>query len=128
MNFRIALFPLLLLLYISPAFCEDPNQSDYSKLILGKWLGPRKYEIYYSDGTWGVQRYEDAPIDKKDRHWKINGDKITLTFPGDHGVDSVTETIYILNSKQFITRDDGYSFVREREQTQKVEQGAAANP
>jgi len=89
---------------------EAPKSTDYAKLIVGKWLGSTKFQIYYPDGTWGVQRHEEAPVDKDGRYWKIEGNKLTLNYPGG----SVTQTIVHIDKSKFTTRDEGYSSTRDR--------------
>ncbi len=104
----------ILLLACSISNAADHATEDYSRLIIGKWLGPRKFEVYYSNGTWGVQRNENAPIDIDGRTWKIKDSKLIISFPGVHGIETGTQTIGVLNKTQFITKDDGHSFVRDR--------------
>jgi len=109
------IFPLLLsALIASQSFGGDNSFKDYSHLILGKWFGPRKIEIYYPDGTWGIQRNPERPIDKEGRYWKIAENKITLIFPGDKGAESAIETITKLDQSEFVTSDGGYSLIRTR--------------
>ncbi len=102
---------LLLLLMLASAGIADPKAgNDYSKQILGRWLGSKKFEIYYADGTWAVQRNEDSKPDKEGRHWHIDGDKLVLTFPG--GTSS--ETITSMSKSKFVTKDEGTEDVRTR--------------
>ena len=61
------------------------GSADYSKRILGCWAGHRKFHVYHADSTWGVKRNEDAPEDSVGRGWRLDGDKLTLICPGDHG-------------------------------------------
>ena len=89
---------------------EISKSTDYSELILGKWLGPRKFEIYYPDGTWAVQRNEEAPINKEGRYWRLDGNKLTLIYSGG----SITQTIVFFDKSKFTTRDEGYSVTRDR--------------
>ena len=113
-RFYLPLNACILLLACSISNAGDQSTEDYSRLIIGKWLGPRKFEVYYSDGTWGVQRNEDAPIDIDGRTWKIKDNKLIISFPGVQGMETGTETIAVLNKTQFITKDEGHSFVRDR--------------
>lgn len=80
---------------------------DYSKLIVGCWLGPRKFDVYHADGTWGVKRNEDASEDIRGRRWCIEGDKLFLTFPGDDRMDTAVYTIVSCTEQKLIL-DDGH--------------------
>ena len=82
---------------------EVVEVKDYSKCILGRWLGPRKYVSFYSDGRWGVQRNEDAPTEINGRRWRLEGNKLLLTFRGDSGLVTAESTIRSFRTKQFIT-------------------------
>ncbi len=110
---------LTVLAFCSESIGGDPPSEMFPDLILGKWI-ERKFEIYYPDGTWGIQRTEDAPIHTDRRTWRITGKTLILTYPsnipGDNkGIQTVTETIEVLNQTQFITRGgDGVSIIRER--------------
>lgn len=96
---------LSLLLATSVAIAEEQN---YSKLILGTWLGPRKLTIFHADGTWGVQRNESAPEEKTDRHWGVKGQKLTLRYPGDKGEETGIFAIAVLTSDRLVLEIDGY--------------------
>ncbi|OYW75279.1 MAG: hypothetical protein B7Z37_14095 [Verrucomicrobia bacterium 12-59-8] len=78
---------------------------DYPKRILGRWLGPRKYVIFFADGRWGVQRNEDDSIEIGERRWRIEGDKLFLTFPRGTGLSTSESTITSFTAKQFVTED-----------------------
>lgn len=101
---------LLLLAFVSGGLANPRAGSDYSKQILGRWLGSRKFEIYYRDGTWAVQRNEDSKPDKEGRHWHIEGNKLTLTYSGG----ASTETIVSMTHSKFVTKDEDYEEVRTR--------------
>ena len=87
---------------------EVVRSEDYTKRILGRWLGPRKYVAFYADGRWGVQRNEDAPIDIDGRRWRIEGNKLLLIVPGETGLVTHESTITSFRTKQFITEVDGH--------------------
>jgi hypothetical protein len=91
---------------VAPVFTAAPSH-DYSKLIVGCWLGPRKFDVYHTDGTWGVKRNEDAPEDIRGRRWRVGGDKLFLTFPGDNGMDTAAYTIVSCTEQKLIL-DDGH--------------------
>jgi hypothetical protein len=79
------------------------TSSDYSRLILGRWLPQHrnKFEIFYPDGRWAVQRHETAePDSSRGRRWYIRGDTLTYTFEGRE----YTETIVSISRTQMITR------------------------
>src|SRR5262249_49085420 len=86
---------------------EVVRSEDYAKRILGRWLGRRKYVAFYADGRWGVQRNEDAPTDIDGRRWRIEGNKLLLTFRADSGLVTSESTITSFMTKQFITERDG---------------------
>ncbi|GEM_PF-6588694 len=105
----------MLFICTSPILNAAPKDSgNYSKRILGRWLGPRKFHIFHSDGTWGVQRNEDAPEDIDGRCWHIKGNKLFLTFRGDHGFQTVDFTIVSFTAKSFTVEEDGHKEVYER--------------
>lgn len=83
----------------------------YSKLILGSWQ-ERKIHTFLPDGTWTLQRYQDAPLDGEKRTWQIDGDKLTLTFPS-WGTSAATssnvsavETILLLDLNQLVLKNE----------------------
>lgn len=81
---------------------------DYSKVIVGCWLGSRKFEVYHADGTWGVKRNEHAPEDISGRRWRIKGNKLIITYPGDHGLETAVLTIVSITEHQMVLDDSGY--------------------
>ena len=85
---------------------EPPR--DYSKAILGCWLGFRKFEIYHANGTWGVKRNEGAPEEITGRRWHIKGNKLIITYPGDHGLETGVFTIASLTEHKMVLRGSGY--------------------
>jgi len=93
---------------VEPGLGEVVRSEDYAKRILGRWLGPRKYIAFYADGRWGVQRNEEAPIEIDGRRWRIEGDKLLLTFRGDTGLVTAESTITSFTTKQFIIEVDGH--------------------
>lgn len=111
-----ALFSAFLGFLVLVGACTAPPKltDDYSKRILGRWLGPRKYYIFHANGTWGVQGNEDAPEDIDGRRWRIQGNKLFITFRGDNGLLTVDYTIVSFTAKSFITEADGHKEVYER--------------
>ena len=100
---------LVLISFIAPHIVSIAGPSrDNSKLILGCWLGPRKFRVYHADGTWGVKRNEDAPEDISGRRWRIEGDKLILTYPSDHGFDTGIYKIISCTEHELILDADGY--------------------
>jgi TIR domain len=87
---------------------EAVQSEDYSRRILGRWLGSRKYITFHADGRWGVQRNEDAPIEINGRRWRIQRNKLLLTFRGDAGLQTAERTITSFTTKRFITEADGH--------------------
>jgi hypothetical protein len=101
-----ALCICLALLVVSVTASEVPR--DYSKAIIGCWLGSRKFEIYHANGTWGVRRNEDAAEDISGRRWHIKGNKLIITYPGDHGMDTAELTIVSLTEHKLVLDAGGY--------------------
>jgi len=85
---------------------ESPH--GYSKAILGCWLGSRKFEVYHANGTWGVKRNEDAPEEISGRRWHIEGNKLIITYPGDHGMETGALTIISLTEHEMVLETSGY--------------------
>lgn len=80
-----------------------------SEKIVGCWLGPRKFEIYHADGTWGVKRNEDAPEDIRGRRWQIEGDKLILKYPSsNNGFETAVFTIISCTEHELVLDADGY--------------------
>ena len=98
----------------SPVVTATPKDSDYSKRILGRWEGPRKFRIFHADGTWGVQRLEENPEDIDGRRWHIKGNKLFLTFRGYRGFETTVYTIVSFTPKSFTTEEDGHKELYER--------------
>lgn len=96
------------LLVAAVSVAEGDVQRDYSKAIVGCWLGPRKIEVYHTDGTWGVKRNEDAPEDVRGRRWQVEGNRLILTYPGDHGLETAELTIVSLTKHRLILDAGGY--------------------
>jgi hypothetical protein len=96
----------LILVVVSARASEVPR--DYSKAIVGCWLGPRKFEVYHADGTWGVKRNEDAPEDISGRRWHIKGNKLVITYPADQGPETAELTIVSLTEHKLVLDGSGY--------------------
>ena len=106
---------LTILLIVTTASIGTAKESqDYSKRIVGRWLGPRKFRIFHSDGTWGVQRNEDSPEGVHGRRWRISGKKLILTYPTDNGagtpehMTTAVYTIILFTPQKLVTEVDGY--------------------
>src|SRR5438067_9520718 len=85
----LVIFSVLIVGFLVVASAGEHDRSnDYAKLIVGRWLGSRKIHVYHASGTWGIKRNEDAPEDTDNRRWSIKGSKLTLTYPGDHRVET----------------------------------------
>jgi hypothetical protein len=109
-HLKFSIVAILALSFLSgPAVCIAGPSRDYSKLIRGCWLGARKFEVYHADGRWAVKRNEDAPEDTKGRHWRVDGDKLTLTYPGDHGPETAIYTIVSCTEHRMILSIDGHT-------------------
>jgi hypothetical protein len=107
-RFTFALAALMVFsLAIPPCTSMAATSAGYSKRILGCWLGARKFHVYYADGTWGVKRNEDAPEEKEGRRWHINGKKLIVTYPGDHGLETAVCTIVFCTDKKLILESEG---------------------
>jgi hypothetical protein len=106
---------LAIVAIVGLSFLADPAVSiagpshDYSKLIRGCWLGSRKFEVYHADGRWGVKRNEEAPEDNQGRRWRVEGDKLILTYPGDHGPESAVYTIISCTERKLVLSIDGHT-------------------
>ncbi len=87
---------------------ETVQPENYTKRILGRWLGPRKYISFFADGGWGIQRNEDAPIEIHGRRWRIEVETLFLTFQGDTDLVTSKGIITSFTTKQFITEADGH--------------------
>ena len=99
---------IVLISFLAGPFVTIAGPSpDYSKLILGCWLGSRKFEVYHADGRWGVKRNEDAPEDSEGRRWRVDGNKLILTYPGDHGAETATYTIVSCTERKMVLENDG---------------------
>jgi hypothetical protein len=96
----------MLFAFVSVTAGEPPR--DYSKEILGCWLGSRKFEVYHADGTWGVKRHEDAPEVINSRRWHIKGKTLVITWVGDHRVETAELTIVSLTQHKMVLDADGY--------------------
>jgi hypothetical protein len=96
---RFTAVPVALLSFALSTVAASP---DYSKLIRGCWLGAGKFRVYHADGTWGVKRNEDAPEDTKGRRWRVDGNKLILTYPGDHGSETAVYTIVRCTERQMV--------------------------
>jgi hypothetical protein len=86
---------------------EVVQPEDYSKRILGRWLGRRKYVAFFADGSWGVQRNEETPIEINGRRWRIEGKKLLLTWRGEAGLQTSEQIITSFMTKRFVTEGGG---------------------
>jgi len=86
---------------------EVVQPEDYSKRILGRWLGRRKYAAFFADGSWGVQRNEETPIEINGRRWRIEGKKLFLTWRGEAGLQTTERIITSFMTKRFVTEGGG---------------------
>ena len=88
--------------------CGAPG-ADLSAKIIGKWLGPRKFVVFMADGTWGVQRNEESEVDSKQRRWRVTGDKLTMRYPSNNGVETAHFTIVLLTDEKLILKIGDYA-------------------
>ncbi|SRR5260221_4604810 len=98
----------LLSLFLATSVAIAAAEENYSKLILGTWLGPRKFRIFHADGTWGVQRNEAEPEERAGRRWSIKGHELTLSYPGDKGVETGIFAITELTKDRLVLEVDGH--------------------
>ena len=91
-----------------------PKSGEHPKWIIGRWLGPKKFRIFHANGSWGVERNEDAPEGISGRRWKIEGNKLILIYPTDNGIGTPVQMVsatYVITShthQRFTTESDGY--------------------
>ena len=111
---RPFLVTLILLLAVVATFAAPKEAPDYSKRIVSRWLGSRKFAIFHANGTWGIQRNEDSPEDIDGRRWRIQGNKLFMTFRGDHGFQTTEFTIISFSPQKFITEVDGHKETYDR--------------
>ena len=104
----------LCLILIVDSVTAGEVSRDYSKAIVGCWLGSRKFEVYHADRTWGVKRNEDAPEETGGRRWHIKGNKLIITSPGNHGLETGTLTIVTLTEHTMMLDAGGYKEVLTR--------------
>ena len=87
------------------------TRRDFSKLAaLAPAIGASADEAFESayslvDGRWGVQRNEDAPTEIYGRRWRIEGNKLLLTWRRETGLTTAESTITSFTTEQFITED-----------------------
>ena len=73
-----------------------------TKAIVGCWAGSRKLEFHHADGTWGVKRNEDALEEINGRRWQIKGNKLLITYLGDHGLQTGVLRIVSLTKHKIV--------------------------
>ena len=88
---------------------EVVQPKDYSERILGRWIGRRKYVAFFADGSWGVQRSEATPIEFNGRRWRIEGNKLFLSWRGENGLQTIERIITSFMTKRIVTEGDGYN-------------------
>jgi hypothetical protein len=108
-------FTILVGISLTTSLSIAASQSgEHPKWIIGRWLGPRKFHVFHADGSWGVERNENAPEDIGGRRWKIEGNKLILIYPTDNGVGTPVRMIsatYVITShthQNLTTEIDGY--------------------
>ena len=109
---------LLSLLIANIAFASDVIDKD--KMIIGKWevSNPRRASrvvFFHPNHTWGVTNFDpDNPEEINGRRWRIEGDKLILTFPDrENGRDRLETQVYDIvsfGSDKFAT--DAFSYTR----------------
>ena len=90
-----------------PVVVAADARHDYTKQLVGCWLGDRKFDVYHADGTWGFKRNEDAPEEAGGR-WRVDGDKLIITGLTDNGVATAAYTIISCTDHTLIIEIDGY--------------------
>jgi hypothetical protein len=71
-------------------------------------------DVYHADGTWGVKRNEDAPEDVRGRRLRVEGNKLIITAPTDHGFANAVYTIISCTDHTLILEINGYREKYER--------------
>jgi hypothetical protein len=85
------------------------NPKTTPSAFLGRWLGRRKYVAFFADGSWGVQRSEATPIEFNGRRWRIEGNRLFLSWRGEGGLQTTERIITSFMTKRFVTEGDGYN-------------------
>lgn len=83
-------------------------EGDYSKRIIGRWGHQNRIVTFHANGTWGVQRHEDAPEGIGGRRWRVEGKRLLLTFLSDNGLGT---PVHLETQVSTITSfsDDGFT-------------------
>jgi hypothetical protein len=108
---------LLLLLVSCFAVAAFAAADDREKWIVGKWAAenpkrPLREVIFHADHTWGVLGYVPDREDIRGRRWRIAGNTLTLTYPGDHGLETADYKIISFARDKFVTV--AFTYTREK--------------
>jgi hypothetical protein len=111
--------PILAICFSLFAACSTPHpkDSDREALIVGKWEKdtpgrPGRIVVFHSDHSWGVLGYVPDREDIRGRRWDLAGDKLILTYPGDHGLDTAEYKIISFARDKIVT--DPTTYTREK--------------
>ena len=63
-------------------------RNGYAQQIVGRWV-ERKIIYYRADGTWTLQKTDDDPVQSRGMRWRVEGDRLILTFPGGTFVERI---------------------------------------
>ena len=74
------------------------TDNGYARQIVGRWLD-RKIIHYHANGTWGLQKTDDGPVETRGMRWRVDGDRLLRTSPS--GV--FVERIISLDREKLVT-------------------------
>lgn len=111
---RYSLLLVLANCFVAAAFARSENGE---QSIVGKWFLTRhgrggREIIFHADHTWGVLHYVPDGEDIRGRRWRLAGDKLILTYPGDDGLETGEDQIISFTHDKFVT--DGGTYTREK--------------
>jgi hypothetical protein len=106
---------LVLLPFIAAAALAASN--DRERWILGTWTAETSRHasrtvIFHADHTWGVRGYVPFREEIHGRRWRVAGDQLILTYPGDDGLETMAYKIVSFTHDKFAT--DAFTYTREK--------------
>ena len=112
--------PLLLLFALTEVSCcvaFGGTKPNYAKLLIGDWEGPyvpghalhQVIRRFHPDGRWGVVPYGGRPEEVMGREWRVEGDKLLLTYYDGRAFTPHTYQIISLTAAKLLVEIEGFT-------------------
>jgi hypothetical protein len=115
--FHRRLVPVIIaIVMLSCDVVSASQHPDYAKLIIGDWEGPHATTValhqairrFHADGRWGVVPYGGGSEEIRGRLWRIEGNKLLLTYLDGRAFATYAYRIVSFTPTKLVLEIDGF--------------------